>query len=434
VTRISPPFIPFSQKSGVRFLWGNLITSFAEVAKKGSGSGCILAHCMGLGKTFTTICFTLTLLSSPLLTDLKDPVAVAEQEELDKIRAEKEKDGDTELPSVITAVPIKPLFHKILILAPVNTLKNWEDEYRNWTPPELQGHTNVKLISAVTPRPNRLKILRTWHTDGGVLIMGYEMFRLMCGPATDNMAAPAPVPAAATTAATATDLTGAAVEGKAHVRPATLTPAEKIKVDQAEARKYLMRPGPDVVIADEAHTIKDPTTKINVALSSIATKRRVALTGSPLQNNLEEYWCMVNWVHPRFLGTMKEFRKRFMDPMKIGESSDASPSEKQRMKNRAYVLHNKLKKIIDRKDLTELAKYLKPKREFVVSIKMTGFQQFMYKAFLDRLNESNARKKVIMSVSHFDFISSILTCLPLQSHIYVVKSISARFYFFSNLY
>jgi transcriptional regulator ATRX len=218
------------------------------------------------------------------------------------------------------------------------------------------------------------------------------------------------------------------------VRPATLTPAEKIKVDQAEARKYLMRPGPDVVIADEAHTIKDPTTKINVALSSIATKRRVALTGSPLQNNLEEYWCMVNWVHPRFLGTMKEFRKRFMDPMKIGESSDASPSEKQRMKNRAYVLHNKLKKIIDRKDLTELAKYLKPKREFVVSIKMTGFQQFMYKAFLDRLNESNARKKVIMSVSHFDFISSIITCLPSQSHLYAVNPISARFYFNSNIY
>ena len=207
-----------------------MITSFAEVAKKGSGSGCILAHCMGLGKTFTTICFTLTLLSSPLLTDLKDPVALAEQEELDKIRAAKEEDGDTELPAVITAVPVKPLFHKILILAPVNTLKNWEDEYRNWTPEELQGHTNVKLISAVTPTVNRLKILRTWHADGGVLIMGYEMFRLMCGPAADNTAAP--VPAASTTA---TDLTGAT--GKAHVRPATLTKAEKIKVDQAEARK-----------------------------------------------------------------------------------------------------------------------------------------------------------------------------------------------------
>ena len=94
-----------------------------------------------------------------------------------------------------------------------------------------------------------------------------------------------------------------------------------------------------------------------------------------------------------------------MDPMKIGESSDASPSEKQRMKNRAYVLHSKLKKIIDRKDLTELAKYLKPKREFVVSIKMTGFQQFMYKKFLDKLNESNARKKVQMSVNYIMHIS-----------------------------
>ena len=83
-----------------------------------------------------------------------------------------------------------------------------------------------------------------------------------------------------------------------------------------------------------------------------------------------------------------------MEPIKIGESSDATASEKKTMKNRAYVLHNKLKKIIDRKDLSELAKYLKPKREFVVSIKMTEFQQFMYKKFLSRLNESDSRLKV----------------------------------------
>ena len=87
-----------------------------------------------------------------------------------------------------------------------------------------------------------------------------------------------------------------------------------------------------------------------------------------------------------------------MDPIKIGESSDATASEKKLMKNRAYVLHNKLKKIIDRKDLSELAKYLKPKREFVVSIKMTDFQQFMYKKFLSRLNESDSRLKVRMYI------------------------------------
>lgn len=96
-----------------------------------------------------------------------------------------------------------------------------------------------------------------------------------------------------------------------------------------------------------------------------------------------------------------------MEPIKIGESSDATASEKKLMKNRAYVLHSKLKKIIDRKDLSELAKYLKPKREFVVSIKMTDFQQFMYKKFLSRLNESDSRLKVRMYISVYMYVFMI---------------------------
>ena len=44
--------------------------------------------------------------------------------------------------------------------------------------------------------------------------------------------------------------------------------------------------GPDVVVADEAHIIKDKDAKISEALNRIRTRRRIALTGSPLQNNL----------------------------------------------------------------------------------------------------------------------------------------------------
>jgi SNF2 family DNA or RNA helicase len=118
-----------------------------------------------------------------------------------------------------------------------------------------------------------------------------------------------------------------------------------------------------------------------------------------------------------------------MEPIKIGESSDATASEKKLMKNRAYVLHSKLKKIIDRKDLSELAKYLKPKREFVVSIKMTDFQQFMYKKFLSRLNESDSRLKVrtyrnvwvCMHVRMYVHISTHIHTylhLPIHAHIF----------------
>ena len=244
-----------------------------------------------------------------------------------------------------------------------------------------------------------------------------------------------------------------------------------------------MRPGPDVVIADEAHTIKDPKAKINISISRIgnllchachipaflflatvavvhsfktffnfvitflwhhllcvidiylffylthfvgliyffvlfflfqssATLRRIALTGSPLQNNLEEYWCMVNWVKPRFLGELKEFRKRFIDPIKEGEIRNASKREVGLMKKRAFVLHKKLMPLIDRKDLSTLAKDLKPKREFVVSIKMSDFQQFMYKQFLLRLSESQTNKKVQNVRCNILFESNFLLTHP----------------------
>jgi SNF2 family DNA or RNA helicase len=54
--------------------------------------------------------------------------------------------------------------------------------------------------------------------------------------------------------------------------------------------------GASIVVADEAHTIKNPASKTNRAMGKIRTRARLALTGYPLQNNLEEYYCMIHWV------------------------------------------------------------------------------------------------------------------------------------------
>lgn len=64
--------------------------------------------------------------------------------------------------------------------------------------------------------------------------------------------------------------------------------------------------GADVVVVDEAHRIANPQSNISEALKRIATTRRIVLTGYPLQNNLSEYWCMVDFARPHYLGELHE--------------------------------------------------------------------------------------------------------------------------------
>jgi len=54
----------------------------------------------------------------------------------------------------------------------------------------------------------------------------------------------------------------------------------------------LLQDGPDILVCDEAHMIKNTKADVTQALKQVKCQRRIALTGSPLQNNLMEYYCV----------------------------------------------------------------------------------------------------------------------------------------------
>lgn len=121
-----------------------------------------------------------------------------------------------------------------------------------------------------------------------------------------------------------------------------------------------------MVICDEGHILKNESSAVSKAMNSIRTRRRVVLTGTPLQNNLIECkssavtggrrhsctsadsfvprldHCMVNFIKENLLGSVKEFRNRFINPIQNGQCADSTLHDVRIMKKRAHILYEML--------------------------------------------------------------------------------------------
>ncbi|MGW1651671.1 DEAD/DEAH box helicase [Streptomyces atratus] len=65
-----------------------------------------------------------------------------------------------------------------------------------------------------------------------------------------------------------------------------------------------------LIVADEAQHVKNPHSSTAKALRTIPAPARVALTGTPVENNLSELWALLDWTTPGLLGPLKAFRAR----------------------------------------------------------------------------------------------------------------------------
>jgi superfamily II DNA or RNA helicase len=130
------------------------------------------------------------------------------------------------------------------------------------------------------------------------------------------------------------------------------------------------------IVLDEAQHIKNPLSATARAAKSLKSERRLALTGTPIENRLSEIWSIFDFVTPGLLGTLKSFEERYARPIDRG---DTEAAEKLRT-----IIHP----LVMRRTKTEVAPELPEKIEQEIVVPMADEQAKLYKQMLKQVRDS----------------------------------------------
>ncbi|KAF9246133.1 DNA repair protein, SNF2 family [Melanogaster broomeanus] len=137
-----------------------------------------------------------------------------------------------------------------------------------------------------------------------------------------------------------------------------------------------------LLLCDEGHRLKNSDSLTFQSLNALDVKRRVILTGTPIQNDLSEYFSLLNFANPNFLGTREEFRKNFENAIIRGRDASSSAEVQAQSEKKLKELGGLVTKFIIRRTNDLLSKYLPVKYEHVVFCKLSAFQLSLYRLFI----------------------------------------------------
>jgi DNA repair and recombination protein RAD54B len=213
-----------------------------------------------------------------------------------------------------------PVVKKALIVCPASLIGIWKKEFRKWL-----GNDRIGVF-VVNDKNTRLTDF-TMGKAYNVMIIGYEKLRSV----QDELKKGAPI---------------------------------------------------DIVIADEGHRLKTAQNKAALAIKSLNTERRVILSGTPLQNDLSEFYTMVDFVNPGLLGKLNTFKKEFETPMLKSRQPNATASDVEKGDARSEELDKLIGQFVLRRTAEVIAQYLPPKTETVLFCRPTAAQAALYRAVL----------------------------------------------------
>ncbi|XP_069835455.1 DNA repair and recombination protein RAD54-like isoform X2 [Dendropsophus ebraccatus] len=246
----------------------------------------------------------------------------------------------------------KPEIDKAVVVCPSSLVKNWYNEVAKW----LQGRIQPLAIDGGSKDEIDHKLAGFMHQRGlrvpsPILIISYETFRLHA--------------------------------------------------------EVLHKGSVGMVICDEGHRLKNSENQTYQALNQLNTPRRVLISGTPIQNDLLEYFSLVHFVNAGILGTAQEFKKRFEVPILKGRDADASPADREKGEEKLKELISVVNRCLIRRTSDILSKYLPVKIEQVICCRLTPLQSELYKLFLKQAKPVEELTSGKMSVSSLSSITSL---------------------------
>ncbi|MEU3425561.1 DEAD/DEAH box helicase [Streptomyces gardneri] len=157
-----------------------------------------------------------------------------------------------------------------------------------------------------------------------------------------------------------------------------------------------------MVVADEAQHVKNPFSATAKALREIPAPARVALTGTPVENNLSELWALLDWTTPGLLGPLKAFRSRHARAVENNEEIEhAEAVERLARLVRPFLLRR-------RKSDPGIVPELPPKTESDHPVSLTREQASLYEAVV---RETMAQIEAAEGMARRGLVMKLLTSL-----------------------
>lgn len=226
-------------------------------------------------------------------------------------------------------IPGKGTIQKCVIACPSSLVRNWANELVKWLGPDA---INPFAVDGKASKEELTQQMRQWSSATGravirpVLIVSYETLRLYVGELSS-------------------------------------TPI-------------------GLMLCDEGHRLKNGESQTFEALNGLNVKKRVILSGTPIQNDLSEYFALLNFANPSYLGTRQEFRKQYEIPILRGRDAAGTDADRQKGDERLSQLLTLVNKFIIRRTNDILSKYLPVKYEHVVFCGLAPFQLSLYNYFI----------------------------------------------------